>query len=220
MAESFKAYRRALDLWETIGETHPALTAIPDAILSDTSAKGKKAAARMKRNYRFDRARYYLPAAAATNMMLIMSSRGWAQLCQHLSSHPLPEAQALAAQIRNELALSAPRLMKHAGHKPTIEQGILSELNALALTARRGLPETLGVGATSTEHPPRAEVVVSPPDDGCGLQFAADCSTMTIGMPGRGARYRGQPFALDGMRWQWARSATSIAIARETNTAR
>jgi thymidylate synthase ThyX len=174
MVEAFKGYSEALRLWEAIGDARPDLTAIPDEILADTTDKGKKTAARMKRNYRFDRSRYYLPVAAATNVMLIMSSRGWAQLCQHLSSHPLPEAQALATHIREELALSAPRLMKHAGHQTAIERGILTELKTLAVGAARGMPKTLLDGAISTECPPRAEVVISPPSRGCGLRFAMD----------------------------------------------
>ena len=53
--------------------------------------------------YAFDRARYFLPAAARTNLMLVMSARGWVQLCQHLLSHPAPEAQEAGTLIREEL---------------------------------------------------------------------------------------------------------------------
>ncbi len=174
MVKAFEAYQQSLELWESFGEAHPSLTAIPPEVLTNTTEKGKKTGARMKRNYRFDRSRYYLPVAAATNVMLIMSSRGWARLCQHLSSHPLPEAQQLARQIRSELSLSAPRLMKHAVHNLTIEHGIKAELKALALVAEHGLPNTLTEGTPSTTHPPIAKVVVSPPDEGCGLRFTQD----------------------------------------------
>ncbi|MBT3191770.1 MAG: hypothetical protein HN341_04380 [Verrucomicrobia bacterium] len=174
MARAFEAYGKALELWEAIGEAHPSLTAIPPSLLEDSSEKAQKTIARMKRNYRFDRSRYYLPVAAATNVMLVMSSRGWAQLCQHLSSHPAAEAQALARCVREELALSAPRLMKHSGHQTAIEQGIRTELKTLAVAAARGMPKTLVEDAGSTECPPRAEVLVSAPSRGCGLRFAGD----------------------------------------------
>ena len=174
MVKAFTAYHNALELWESVGDAHPSLTAIPDEIIQDTTKKGLKAQARMKRNYRFDRSRYYLPVATATNMMLVMSSRGWAQLCQHLSSHPLPEAQALAENIRKELKLSAPRLMKHAVRQPSIIHGMQRELKALAANAATGLPPKLSAEAHDTEHPPTATVVVSAPTDQCGAQFSDD----------------------------------------------
>ncbi len=174
MVKAFEAYQKSLELWESIGDQHPSLTAIPDEILKDTSEKGLKTQARMKRNYRFDRARYYLPVATATNMMLVMSSRGWAQLCQNLSSHPLPEAQALADSIRKELKLSAPRLMKHSVRQPSITHGMQTEFQALAAKAATGLPTTLSAEASSTECPPSATVVVSAPSDQCGSLFSDD----------------------------------------------
>ncbi len=174
MVKAFNSYSLALEQWEAIGEACPELTSISSEVLADATEKGRKTAARMKRNYRFDRARYYLPVATATNMMLIMSSRGWAQLCQHLSSHPLPEANILAEHIRTELALSAPRLMKHACRKSGIAQGIRAELDALASEAANGLPSTLEETSPSTERHPKTSLTVSPPDPGCGPRFAAD----------------------------------------------
>jgi hypothetical protein len=174
MSKAFVAYRSALDLWETIGNACPELTAIPEDILADTSDKGTKTVARMKRNYRFDRARYYLPVAAATNLMLVMSSRGWAQLCQVLSSHPLPEAQLLAEHIRGELKLSAPRLMKHAESKNSIAKGIDAEFSALVASAANGLPPALVDGVASTACLPTAHVTISSPADIEEGQFAGD----------------------------------------------
>ena len=55
----------------------------------------RKKVARMKRNFAFDRARYFVPAAAATNVMMINSARGWVGLCQQLLVHRLPEARRL-----------------------------------------------------------------------------------------------------------------------------
>jgi thymidylate synthase ThyX len=174
MVQAFNSYSQSLEAWEAIGEAHPELTAIPPDILADTTEKGRKTAARMKRNYRFDRARCYLPVAAATNVMLIMSSRGWAQLCQHLSSHPLPEARTLAEHIRIELALSAPRLMKHACRKSGIAHGIQAEFDALASEAADGLPPTLTEGAASTACEPTARVTAFTPGPDCEARFVAD----------------------------------------------
>lgn len=118
---SFAAYERAVQSWSQVGEQMPALTRIPRAMLEDASKE--KAVARMGRNFAFDRARVFLPASAATNMMLVMSARAWAGLCANLSSMPLPEAHALAELIRPELALATPHLVKHAGAKPSLEAG-------------------------------------------------------------------------------------------------
>ena len=165
MNKAFDSYKQALELWRQIGEIQPELTSIPQEILADKSPKGIKITARMSRNYRFDRARCYLPVAAATNMMLMMSARAWAQLCQHLSSHPLPEAKMLAENIRNELNLTSPRLMKHAHRTDSIANGMQAEFNNLSQHAATGLPATLIENATTTEPPPLVHVTVTPPSN-------------------------------------------------------
>ena len=132
---SFAAYERAVQSWSQVGEAMPTLTRIPRSLLEDPAKE--KAVARMRRNFAFDRARVFLPASAATNMMLVMSARGWAGLCANLSSMPLPEAHALAELIRPELALAAPHLVKHAHAKPSLEAGWKDEFarwQALAQT--------------------------------------------------------------------------------------
>ncbi len=135
MEQCFDAYGDALTFWDQIGSDNPELTLIPQSLLNDTSDKAQKQVARMKRNYAFDRARYFLPVAAKTNIMLIMSSRGWVQLCQNLLSHWLPEAQLLGEKIRAELSLSAPRMIKHAEAKPSFSTGHQKDLQGLAKQA-------------------------------------------------------------------------------------
>lgn len=135
MESCFDAYGDALDFWDRIGNENPELTLIPASLLADTSDKAQKQVARMKRNYAFDRARYFLPVAAKTNIMLIMSSRGWVQLCQNLLSHWLPEAQLLGKKIREELQLSAPRMIKHAEAKPSFISGHQKDMKVLAQRA-------------------------------------------------------------------------------------
>jgi thymidylate synthase ThyX len=134
--DCFNAYGSALAFWERVGSDAPELARIPSTLLCDTSEKAKMQVARMKRNFAFDRARYFLPVAALTNMMLIMSARGWVQLCQNLLSHWLPEANALGAKIREELSLSAPRLIKHAERNGSFVLGHEDELDAVALAAQ------------------------------------------------------------------------------------
>src|SRR6266853_746697 len=95
----------------------PEVMGIPKALLSDSSEAAQKKVARMRRNYAFDRARYFLPVAAATNVMLIMSARGWVNLCQYLMSHNLLELRSVGELIRDELEIAAPRMLKYA--RPT-----------------------------------------------------------------------------------------------------
>lgn len=136
MREAFTAYEAALVFWEDIAIQDPAVTRIPRTLLEDNSEKAQKQVARMRRNYAFDRARYFLPAAAPTNVMLVMSARGWVNLCQHLLSHPLREANQLGVLIRDELALAAPRLLKHASEKESIRNGLANELKQWQQFAR------------------------------------------------------------------------------------
>lgn len=136
MEESFGAYRQALRLWGSVAEEDPDVTRIPRALLEDASPKGARAVARMHRNYAFDRARYWLPVAARTNVMLVMSARAWVALCQNLLSHPLAEAKALGAGVARELEYSAPRMLKHATEKASFRDGIAREFSALAEHAR------------------------------------------------------------------------------------
>ena len=149
MQAAFEAYHKALEAWECIGEAYPELTSIPAELLAADDEKSRKAVARMRRNFRFDRARYYLPAAARTNVMLVMSARGWATLCQHLCSHPLSEANQLGDVIREELAFSAPRLMKHATAKPYFVAGLAEEQRHWSRQARaEGMPSDLNAMGT------------------------------------------------------------------------
>ncbi|MBW3637681.1 MAG: FAD-dependent thymidylate synthase [Armatimonadetes bacterium] len=124
MKAALDAYETALQFWEGVARENPAVTRIPASLLNDSSEKAQKTVARMRRNYAFDRARYFLPAALKTNVMMVQSARAWVSLCQNLLSHPLPEAQQLGNLIRDELALAAPRLLKHATAKESFQKGI------------------------------------------------------------------------------------------------
>lgn len=120
MGAAFAAYREALAYWEQVALDEPERVRIPAGV-------NEKAAARMRRNFAFDRARYFLPVAVRTNAMLVQSARAWVSVCQHLLSHPLPEAVRCGERIREELGLSAPRLIKHARKLENTVVGLAAE---------------------------------------------------------------------------------------------
>jgi len=111
---AFSAYHQALACWEHRLDETPQLARIPTSLLEATDDKSIAAVARMKRNYGFDRSRYFVPTGMGTNVMMIMPAREWAKLCRYLHSHMLSEAQQLGAMIMEELNLVIPRLLKHA----------------------------------------------------------------------------------------------------------
>jgi thymidylate synthase ThyX len=162
MRNCLAAYSDARTAWSQLGEIRPESTRIPAELLADDSAKAQKKVKRLQRNYAFDRARYYLPFALATNVMLIMSARSWAQLCQHLCSHALPEANTLGEKICEQLSLCAPRLMRHATHKDSMAAGLADAFARLKQDASGGLNKYLAPGATKTDHPATAHLEVSP----------------------------------------------------------
>jgi len=115
--KAFDNYRAALEAWTELSNVHPEETKIPKSLLESTADKDIKAVARMKRNYAFDRARVYIPLAASTGVMMIQSARAWANISAHLQSHDLKELNLIGQQIAEQMAIGAPRLLKHT--KPT-----------------------------------------------------------------------------------------------------
>jgi thymidylate synthase ThyX len=133
--QAFENYDAALNFWEAIAKKNPEVTKIPASLLAENSESSQKKVGRMLRNYAFDRARYFLPIAASTNMMLSMSARGWVQLCQYLLSSPLKEPKLLGEKIKQELSLSTSRMLKHAVEKTSIVQGLQQEFKDLVKKA-------------------------------------------------------------------------------------
>jgi thymidylate synthase ThyX len=174
MVKCFSCYERALTMWDILAARDPKLVRIPTAMYDDQSESSMKKVARMQRNYAFDRARYYLPAATATNIMLIMSARGWIQLCQHLCSHLLLEARHLGAMIRRELAVSAPRMIKHAREDPALQKGIQSEFDEVRKMAGSKPPEFLRESSKRSDHPATASLEVACPPGVFEDQLVAD----------------------------------------------
>jgi thymidylate synthase ThyX len=132
----FQAYQAALNLWEELARANPDLMGIPQSLLRDSSETAQKKVARMRRNYAFDRARYFLPVGATTNLMLIMSARGWVNLCQFLLSHSLPEARKVGELIRDELQICAPRMLKYARPTESNEHSLAEDFERLVQLAK------------------------------------------------------------------------------------
>ena len=137
--DAFEKYQQAVDFWDNLGKERPTVMRIPDKVLNDTSEKGVKVLDRMRRNYVFDRSRYFLPMAASTNVMMVMPAREWVKLISDLLSRPQVEFQALGNMIREELALVTPRLIKHAVASESTESLLQDEFEWLRANAEDAL---------------------------------------------------------------------------------
>jgi thymidylate synthase ThyX len=206
----FDAYDRSVRLWEEIVASDPSVARIPKKMLEDDSEKTQKAVKRMFRNYAFDRARYFLPLACRTNVMLVMSARGWVQLVQHLLSHPLVEANSLGWMITEELELVAPRMLRHASAKSSIEMGILDEFSNLKRRSQAEPAEYLRHDAPTFEHPVEAYLEVMKPRGVCASEYAADLSRHDNRYAWTGAMLRRV-----GVRFGW--QAVAIGEVRDLN---
>ncbi len=174
MAAAFEVYCTALARWEARAAADPACLRLPRALRDDPSEKARKQVERLRRNFAFDRARYFLPTAAATNVMLVMSARGWVQVCQQLLSHALPEARQLGGLLRDELALSAPRLLRHAVRTESVAQGQQQEFARWRHLAA-ALPDAyLQPDAPAVDHPPAATLEVCAPAGVTAAELAED----------------------------------------------
>lgn len=174
LLEAFQHYSELEAWWRELSEKRPELLRIPENILAANDPKTVRQVARMRRNYAFDRARYWLPAASATNMMLVMSARAWAMLCQRLRSSLLREARSLGEAIHAELRYGAPRLMSHATAKESFASGMRREFDALVTTARAGVPPTLRGSSINPAHPATPSLDVMMPENGGNQMFADD----------------------------------------------
>lgn len=201
MGKAFAAYGQALETWEAIVRENPHAARIPRSLQEDPSDKARKAVARMRRNYAFDRARYFLPVACRTNVMLLMAARAWVSVVQHLVSHPLPEANALGEKVRDELALAAPRMLRHARRVETLAQGIRRESETA---------QTLATKAADAEHAPTPFLEVFPPRGADDARFAADLT-----LHENRYAYLGETLRRTAVRFGW--EAVAFAEIRDLN---
>ena len=210
MEECFDAYKKCHDAWDDLATANPALMRIPREVLDDSSEKGVRKLARMRRNYAFDRARYYLPLAAKTNVMLSMSARGWVALCQNLLSLPLPEPRRLGKLIREELELCAPRLLRHATEKASLVKGLQESFEKLSTHAKTLPDSCLSGNQGRSYHPSGPYLDILPPP---GVQEEELVADMTF----HDNRYAwvGTELQRTAVRFGWA--AMSIAEIRDLN---
>ncbi len=127
LSQCFAAYARALDLWNQLVKREPTLLRLPQDLIDSVEPKDKRKVERISRNFAFDRARYYLPMSSKTNVMLLMSARGWVSLIKQLASEQLDECRSLADRLREELARVAPRLIRHARFDESFAGGAKQE---------------------------------------------------------------------------------------------
>lgn len=110
-----------------VGRLDALAAAEPERVRCPAEAK-PAVAARLRKNYALDRARYLIPFATRTNLGLVQSSRMWAQTVKHLDSLPHPEARAAATLMRAELRKQSPRLMRHSEADPSYAEQARQEL--------------------------------------------------------------------------------------------
>jgi hypothetical protein len=105
--KGFETYSACLELLSQQVENNPSLAKIPEGT-------PEKTAQRMLKNYALDRARYFLPMCAKTNLALVMTARMWAETLRGLESLNWVETNKLASLIREELKIAAPDLIRHS----------------------------------------------------------------------------------------------------------
>lgn len=133
--DSIAHYQEATQFWTNVANDNPELVKIPNEVLEmskeQDDPRGHKARLtieRLKRNFVFDRARYFIPVAALTNVMLVMPARDWVELVRTLGSHYVPEARQLATMLIDQLKLVVPRLIKHCTPTEDRRMGHLVDL--------------------------------------------------------------------------------------------
>lgn len=208
MNRAFEAYETAVNFWEDLGLREPERTRIPESLLQDTSEKAQKQVKRMLRNYGFDRARYFLPVGAKTNMMLVMSARGWVSLCQRLLSHPLREAISLGTMVASELGLVAPRLLRHATEKASFQSGLRAEFEEARFLALAPCPYLEDKGPTAAPDSSFLDVL---------LARGTEEDDLANALRGRENRYAysGQALGRTAVRFGW--DAVTFAEIRDLN---
>ena len=155
MAKAFAAYQAEYARLDALALAQPNLVRLP---------KDAKPAVvtRLRKNYALDRARYFIPLATRTNLGLVQSSRMWAATVKHLASLPMPEAQAAAKLIRDELLKQSPRLMRHSfaesSHQAQAQQELAESLKlGLARLSTKPLPDEVWVKIDRATPPWLAE---------------------------------------------------------------
>lgn len=205
MEAAFERYARLESVWSDYARANPDALRIPASLLGDDSDKARRQVARMTRNYSFDRSRYMLPTALATNVMLVMSARAWAALCTNLSSLPLPEANALAEALRGELRLAAPHMLRHAVATDDAKAGLAREFEI-----RRAIAASLSGAPCPTSGSSTPHLDVYAPAGVGGAELAT-----ALGSHTNRYAWQGPDIARTAVRFSW--DAMAFAEMRDLN---
>jgi thymidylate synthase ThyX len=198
MAASFTAYHAEYSRLDALATANPALVRLPPNA-------SPAVVTRLRKNYALDRARYFIPLAARTNLGLVQSSRMWATTVKQLASLPQPEARAAAQLIREELLKQSPRLMRHSSAEKSYEAQAAQEL---AASLRLGL-ERLSSAPLGDEvwvHVDRA----TPP-------WLPEMQPVAEALRHRANRYGHQGSATRRMRVSFAWNNMALAELRDLN---
>jgi hypothetical protein len=198
MAQSFAAYHAEYDRLDRAALADPSLVRLPP------DAK-PAVITRLRKNYALDRARYFIPLATRTNLGLVQSSRMWAATVKQLDSLPMPEAQAAAQLIRNELLKSSPRLMRHSVAEKSYQAQAEQELAA-----------SLQLGLARLSIQPLADEVWVKVDND-SPPWLREEQTMAEALRHRTNRYGYQGKATRRMRVSFAWNNMAIAELRDLN---
>lgn len=216
IAKAFTSYDSAYEYWLTQSESSPKVTRIPEALLNDKSDRAQKQVARMRKNYAFDRARYFLPVAALTNVMIVQSAREWARLANILNSHSNPEFNMLGKMLVDEMQLVCPRMCRHTDKSTDTQDRLAHELE-ITRAFRCGLshsyvPFSLEVESGSKySAKPTANVDLFKTDDSRTIGSTALAASSRLN------RYSGFGTTIrrTGVRFSW--DAVSMAEIRDLN---
>lgn len=198
MARAFAAYHAEYARLDALAAAEPQRVRAP--------ANAKPAvAARLRKNYALDRARYFIPFATRTNLGLVQSARMWAQTLTQLDSLPQPEARAAAKLIRDELLKQSPRLLRHSFAEASYAEQARQELVA---SCALGL-ERLSAAALADEVWVRVDPAAPP--------FLPETQPVAEALRHRANRYGYQGTATRRMRVTFAWNNLAIAELRDLN---
>jgi thymidylate synthase ThyX len=217
IGDAFRSYDTAYNYWLALSEECPKLTRIPESLLNDTSDKAQKQVARMQRNFAFDRARYFLPVAALTNVMIVQSAREWARIANILNSHPCPEFNMLGNLIVNEMQLVCPRMCRYTGATDATRRMLSNELEVTrafrcGLSHNHSLPEFGNMSAergSSYSMQPEANVEI--------FSIDSPLNSLALSASSRANRYSafGSSVRRTSVRFSW--DAVAMAEIRDLN---
>lgn len=200
--EGFRLYEMTRCALETEIADHPETAQIPAEALDKPKVLG-----RMLKNYALDRARYFLPVATKTGMVLVATARIWADTLRLLESLQWPEAVKASALIRAELEKVSPNLVRHS-HPDNASIALAFEL----MQAGQKKAATADMEALSGRAPTRCRLDIFD-----GPSFNALEENLAEGLTTRTNRYCHTGLALkrQTVRVQWDRVA--IAELRDLN---